>query len=165
MKKVLLLAAFAIFAFSASNAQGQFRAGIDVGLPIGDFSDFYSFNVQLDVSMLWEVAESFDAGVITGYSHSFGKDFDTAFGTIPVDDAQFLPIAGAARYMIGDAFSLGADIGYALGINDGNDGGFYYRPRVAYGISDNADIVFSYTGVSVTGGTFNTITLGVDIGL
>ena len=161
MKKLLFFAVFTVFAFTASSAQGQFRAGIDVGLPIGDFSDFYSFNVQLDVSMLWEIAESFDAGVITGYSHSFGEDIDG----FDVEDAQFLPIAGAARYMLSDAFSLGADIGYALGVDDGNDGGFYYRPRVAYGISENADIVFSYTGVALDGATFNTITLGVDIGL
>ncbi|MBV1924220.1 MAG: hypothetical protein KUG68_09365 [Flavobacteriaceae bacterium] len=166
MKKVLLFAAFAVFAFTASSAQGQFRAGINAGLPIGDAGDFYSFNVGLDISMLWEVAESFEAGVASGYSHSFGDEIDLgAFGTIDVEDAQYIPIAAAARYMLSEQFSLGADIGYALGIGDGVDGGFYYRPRVAYGVGENTDIIFSYTGVSDDGFTFNTINLGVDFGL
>lgn len=158
MKK-LFLAAFAVFAFASVNAQGDFRAGVNLGLPIGDAGDAYSFNVQLDVAYLFEVSEEFDAGVTAGYSHSVLKsEFDG-------DAAAFIPIAAAGRYAVSEDFTLGADVGYALGVNDGNDGGFYYRPRVSYGISDSMDIVLAYSGVSLDGSTFNTVTLGVDIGL
>jgi hypothetical protein len=46
---------------------------------------------------------------------------------------------------------------------DGNDGGFYYAPRVQYGVSDALDIVLSYRGVS-DDGSFDVINLGVEFG-
>lgn len=165
MKKLFLLPLFAIFAISSVNAQEGLNAGINLGLPIGDAGDAWTFNVTLDVNYLWDAGENFKAGVATGYSHSFGDSIETGFGTIDVDDAQFLPVAGAARFAISDKFTLGADLGYAIGIDDGNDGGFYYAPRAQYGISEMLDIVFAYRGVSLDGGSFDVLTLGIEFGL
>ncbi|RKE94731.1 outer membrane beta-barrel protein [Ichthyenterobacterium magnum] len=157
MKKLFLFAAVAVFGLTSMNAQGL-KAGVSGGFISGDFSDGYSFNISVDVTNLWDVSEDFDAGVTAGYSHSIGKD--------NIDAAGFLPIAGAARYNISEEFTLGADLGYAVGISpDGNDGGFYYSPRLQYGVSDSIDIVAAYRGVSVDGGTFNTITFGVEFGI
>ena len=160
MKKVLFFAAFAVIALTAS-AQGQFRAGLNLGLPMGDAGDIATFTIQVDAAYLWEVSDNFEAGATAGYSHSFGDEI----GGFEFDDITFVPIAAAARFNVSDEFSLGADIGYAVGISDGNDGGFYYRPRVAYGVSDNIDIVASYTGISVDGFSFDYVSVGVDIGL
>ena len=99
--------------------------------------------------------------VATGYSHSFGDEF---MG-IDLDDVQFIPLAASGRLALGDSFGLGADVGYALGVNDGNDGGFYYAPRVSYGISDAIDIVAAYRGVSKDGSSWDIISLGVEFGL
>ena len=46
-----------------------------------------------------------------------------------------------------------------------NDGGFYYAPKVQYGISETIDIVLAYKGVSLEGGSFDSITLGVEFRL
>ncbi|MFI0429433.1 outer membrane beta-barrel protein [Mariniflexile sp. HMF6888] len=165
MKKLFLLPIFAIFAILNMSAQGDLNAGINLGLPIGDAGDGWTFNVTLDVNYLWDAGENFKAGVATGYSHSFGDSIETGFGTIDVDDAQFLPVAGAARFAISDKFTLGADLGYAIGIDEGNDGGFYYAPRVQYAISESLDVVFAYRGVSLDGGSFDVLTLGVEFGL
>ncbi|ULC60864.1 porin family protein [Flaviramulus sp. BrNp1-15] len=166
MKKLFLLSIIAVLGMTTVNAQGNLNAGVNLGLPIGDAGDGWTFNVTLDVNYLWEVGENFDAGVATGYSHSFGDSIDVpGFGSVDIDDAQFLPIAGAARFGISDKFTLGADLGYALGINDGNDGGFYYAPRVQYGVSESLDIVLSYRGVSLDGGSFDVINLGIQFGL
>lgn len=55
---------------------------------------------------------------------------------------------------------------YAIGISpSGNDGGFYYRPIVGYKIGDDSQLNISYSGVSVNGGTFSNIGLGVMFGL
>ncbi|MGM5470390.1 outer membrane beta-barrel protein [Flavobacteriaceae bacterium LMO-SS05] len=171
MKKLFLLAAIAAFGFTAgaqnaaSSDGGRFNAGINAGLPIGDAGDGWTFNITLDLNYLWNVSESFNAGIATGYSHSFGDTIDFFGESIDVDDAQFLPIAGAARFNVSENFILGADLGYAIGINEGNDGGFYYAPRIQYSVSDSIDIVGAYRGVSVSGGSFDIITLGIEFGL
>ena len=146
------------------NAQGP-KVGINAGLITGDFSDAYSFNLTLDASYLWEVSDQLGAGVATGFSHSFGK----SVGGFDFDDASFLPVAAAGRFNISEEFTVGVDLGYAVGINEGNDGGFYYAPRVQYSVSEAIDVVAAYRGVSMDAGSitvgFNTITLGVEFGL
>jgi len=125
MKKLFLCAAIAVFAMSNLNAQGL-SAAASGGFISGDFSDGYSFNISVDLTNLWEVSDGFDAGITTGYSHSLGKDFN---GFTP-DAVGFIPLAGAARFGVSEEFTLGADLGYAIGVSpDGNDGGFYYSPR------------------------------------
>ena len=163
MKKLLLAAVVGLFAFSAT-AQ-NFSAGVHVGLPIGDAGDLYTFNVGIDVDALWEVSDDFDAGVATGYSHSFGDEIDLgSFGAIEVDDFQYIPLAGAARFNASDDFQIGADLGYAIAVGEG-DGGFYYRPMLGYNVGENTQITASYRGISVDGGSFSTVNLGVNFGL
>ena len=134
-------------------------------MPLGDAGDYTSFNLTVDLNFLWPVGESFDAGLSAGYSHSFGKEYDTPLGTIEADDIQFLPLAVAGRLDLSEKFALGADVGYAVGINDGNDAGFYYAPRVQFGISQALDLVLAYRGVSRDGGSFDVLTLGLEFGL
>ena len=63
-------------------------------------------------------------------------------------------------------FILGADLGYAIGVSPSdNDGGFYYAPRIQYGVSESIDIVLAYRGISVDGGSFDVLTLGIEFGL
>ncbi|WP_411895651.1 hypothetical protein [Winogradskyella sp. A2] len=156
--KNLFLAVFAVFAFASLSAQ-NFSAGLNAGIPVGDADTAYSFNIQLDVAALWEVSEAFDAGVTAGYSNtSLKSDFDG-------DAAGFIPIAAAGRFAVSDDISLGADLGYAIGVNDGNDGGFYYRPRASYAVSEAIDIVLAFSNVSNDGFTFSALTLGAEFGL
>ena len=165
MKKLLLCAAISVLGLS--NVSGQnFNAGISAGLPVGDAGDAFTFNVTLDVNYLWEVSEAFDAGVATGFSNSFGDSIDVElFGSIDIPDFQFIPIAAAGRFNVSDKFVIGADLGYAVGLSDGNDGGFYYAPKVQYGVSESIDIVLAYRGVSIENGSFDVLTLGVEFGL
>lgn len=166
MKKLMLLAAVAVFSLSNVNAQGELRAGLNGGLPIGDFSDSYSFGFGLDVSYLWEVSDDFQAGIATGYNTYGGEDLTTDlgfFGTITVEIPNFdyIPLAAAGRFNASEAFVLGADLGYAIAAGDG-DGGFYYAPMVAYNITEKFQAGISYRGVSADGGSFSTINLGVN---
>lgn len=159
MKKLLLVMAVVAFGFTAS-AQ-DFRAGVNLGLPVGDAGDGYTFNLGVDLSYLWNVSDDFNAGLSTGYSHFMG---DT-IGGFDVEDASFLPLAGSARFNASEEFVLGADLGYAIGISpDGNDGGFYYRPMIGYNFG-NTQITGSYSGVSLDGWTMSSINIGVNFGL
>jgi hypothetical protein len=165
MKKLMLLAAVAVFGLTTVTAQ-NFNAGVSAALPMGDAGDFTTFGVNLDVNYLWEVSEEFNAGIASGYQHYFGDSVEVLGTSFDFDDFGFLPIAAAARYSLSEDFTVGADLGYALGLSpDGNDGGFYYAPKVQYGVSDAIDIVLAYRGVSLDGGSFDAVSLGVEFGL
>lgn len=151
MKKLIVLTALAVFGFSQINAQeGNFKVGAFFGLPMGDFSDTHSFNAGVDIAYLFNIVDSFQVGPATGYSHSFGKTETISSGIISIEieyeDMQFIPLAAAARFNL-DALYFGADLGYAIGIDDGNKGGVYYRPKVGYNFGPLAAFL-SYTGVS-----------------
>ena len=164
MKKLILVAVLALVGFTAS-AQGQFKAGISGGLPIGDAGDLATFAIAVDLGYLFEISDSFDAGVATGYSHSFGDEIDILGTSIELDDVQFIPVAASGRFEVAPDFTLGADLGYAIGVNDGNDGGFYYSPRAQYSVSEAIDIVVAYRGVSADGGSWDILSAGIEFGI
>ena len=136
---------------------------------------------QISEFMPPHVSEKFDAGIATGYSHSFGDKASISGnvgGTTVIidsrfDDVGFLPIAAAGRFNVFEKLTLGADLGYAIGITPSeNSGGFYYAPKIQYGITDAIAIVAAYRGVSVDFrlfklvdfSSFNNITLGIEFG-
>ncbi len=164
MKKVLIIIALAFFGFTSVQAQeGGAKLGLHFGLPIGDAGDISSFNVGFDAAYMLNVADSFQIGPLVGYSHYFGKEYDILGTTVKGDDIQFVPIAGSARFFASEDFFFGADLGYAIGIDDGNDGGFYYRPKLGYGLGP-VSLIASYSGVSSDGNSFSSLNLGVEIG-
>lgn len=157
MKKLFLCAVIAVFGLANVNAQ-EFKLGVNAGLPVGDADNGSSFGLAADVAYLFYAAEDFQVGPSLGYTHFFGKD--------NIEDAAWLPITAAARYGLSDQFGIGVDLGYAVGIApSGVDGGFYYAPRVQYGISQAVDLVLAYRGVSVNSLNFSQVTLGVEFGL
>ena len=158
MKKVLLIAIFAICGLGTVNAQeGNFNAGINLGLPTGDADAGYTFVLGAEVNYLFTVSEGFEVGPSVSFVNYFG---DEILG-ITIDSASFLPIAAAARYDASEKFVVGADLGYGIGISpDGNDGGFYYRPMVGYNLNEKITLQASYSGVSVNGGTFSNFGVG-----
>lgn len=164
-----MMVAIAAVGISTSFAQGSFKLGANFALPIGDAGDVSSFSIGFDAAYLFPVSDKFEVGPALGFTNAFGKtESVTILGTTfeaDYDDAQFLPIAAAARFNATEKLYLGADLGYAVGINDGNDGGFYYRPRVGYSFTDMIGANISYTGISLDGGDWSTIGLGVEFTL
>ncbi|MFO7743909.1 MAG: hypothetical protein R6V36_00830 [Psychroflexus sp.] len=165
MKKFILITALLISTLSLTAQESN--VSLSGALPTGDAGDVTSFGLNLDLNYLWAVAEQFDLGLTAGYHHYFGEDIDLeGFGTVEAEDFGFLPIAAAARFNATEQFTIGADVGYAIGLNpDGNDGGFYYAPKVQYGLTPLIDIVLSYRGVSLDGGSFDALSLGFEFGL
>lgn len=173
MKKLFLFAAIAVMGIATVNAQGGFKVGANMALPVGDAGDISTFSIGLDAAYLFEVSEKFAVGGATGFTNAFGDTFRVLGTDIDYDDVQFIPVAAAARFYPADKFYVGADLGYAIGINDGNDGGFYYRPRVGYNFNERIGVNASYTGISrgeetingivvTSGSTWSTIGVGVE---
>ncbi len=153
MKKLFCLIVVVGLGITTVSAQG-FKLGANIGIITGDASDFFNLNIGLDVNFLWQASDEFDVGLAAGFTNGFGED--------EIDDAQFLPLSVAGRFNASEQFVIGGDIGYAVGIDEGNEGGFYYRPMVGYNISETAQINVSYTGISMEGGfNWSTINLGV----
>lgn len=164
MKKLFLMAVVAVFGFANVNAQ-DFNLGVNAGLPVGDAGDISSFSLILDANYIWEVSDQFDAGIATGYSHSFGKSKNLDGANLSHVDFGYIPVAGAGRFNVSEKFILGLDLGYAIGVSNGNDGGFYYVPKVQYGLSDKMDMIIAYRGVSLNGGSFDILSAGLEFKL
>lgn len=163
MRKIILTFMLGIFAYTAN---AQFSAGATFGLPTGDIEDFYTFALSVEVNYMFDSESDVAFGIASGYHTYIGDKLDILGTEVKLDNASFLPLAGAIRFAASEKFSLGADVGYAIGLApDGNDGGFYYRPMVAYAVGENASINLSYSGVGVDGGTFSNIGLGIMFGL
>ncbi|MDV2446389.1 hypothetical protein CMU93_02610 [Elizabethkingia anophelis] len=152
MKKSLLLGAFALLGFAASaQTTGQLKIGANIGIPVGDASDFSSFTLGLDAAYQWRLAENFDLGIATGYQHFFGKS--------GWSDGGFIPLAASAQYSIDPKFFIGADLGYGFLTGKGSSGGgFYYQPKVGYQQSD-WELYLGYKGVS-DNGSISSVNLG-----
>ncbi len=141
-------------AFASVNAQ-DFRAGVSAGLPVGDASNFTSVALSADLGYLFEVSDVVLIGPSVGYS-AYIKENSNG------NNISFLLVAAAGRFNVSNRFTLGADLGYGVGLNNGNDGGFYYAPKVQYGVIETMDIVLAYRGVAYDGNNFSNISLGVE---
>ena len=147
-----ILVIFTIF-LAAFHSYGQvdrtnFRAGLTGGLVLGDFSEAYSLNLGLEVQHLWGISREIDVGLATGFFNAFGEKQTFSEGGLTVetqfDNVQYIPVAGAIRIYPTTGFKLGGDVGYAVGINEGNEGGFYFRPVVGVDINGVTELNVSY---------------------
>lgn len=160
MKTVSFIAAFAVFGLVGAHAQG-FKIGLNVGYPIGDVSDLYTVQLGVDVAYTWEVADSFTAGITTGYGNFLGADIDTGGGTVEVLSFSYVPIAATAAYGISESWFVGADIGYAVYAGKGEGkGGFLYQPEFGHQ-SENFEVYAFYKGISVESISVSSVGVGI----
>ncbi|MBZ9630141.1 hypothetical protein LB465_05060 [Salegentibacter sp. LM13S] len=162
MKRLVLIFCFMLMGATVMHAQSGLRVGANIGLPVGDIEEASNFQAGADLAYMVGVADMLYVGPKIGYTRFF-MDEDN-FGGFEVDDPAFLPISASGRVSLARGFFFGTDLGYAVGLNDGNDGGFYYRPQVGYNFGI-IGIVGSYTGISVDGGNIGSINLGIEFGL
>lgn len=163
MKKILL-SAIALLSMSVAHSQeGNFTLGINGGIPVGDVEEFATFNLGGEVAYRFDISEQFEAGALAGYSHFFGDSGEDEFGSWEVEDFQFLPLAASARFNTNNFFA-GADVGYAVGVNEDNEGGFYYKPHLGV-IFGQVGVLASYSGISRDSFTVSSINLGIEFNL
>lgn len=161
MKKLLFTLCAVLIGYTSALAQTGFAFGANIGIPVGEVEDFSDFQLGADIAYRFNVAPMVDLGGLLGYSRFFMND-DTPFEGIGRNDIEFLPVAATGRVNFEMLF-LGADLGYAIGLDDGNDGGFYYRPLI--GVKLGAiGVIGSYSGVSVDGDNIGSINLGIEFG-
>lgn len=156
MKRVAGLLIVLMLATNLAIAQNSWRLGANVGIPVGEMEDVTDLQWGADLTYMYELADIIGIGAMAGYSQ-FNTDGDFS-------NAQFLPVAASGRIGFPRGLFIGADLGYAFGLSDGNDGGVYYRPKLGFNLF-GLGLIASYSGVSVDGASFNSVNLGVEFGL
>jgi hypothetical protein len=172
MKKLSILVIAFLFIVAIGNAQDytdrdSFKIGVHGAIPLGDASEISNFGLGLDISYNYGVSKVFDLGLATGFTNAFiNTDDDAVENLTAFENVQFLPLAGVLRIYphVRSRTNFGVDLGYALGIDEGNEGGFYYRPTLAINVNRGTEVTFTYTGVSLENGAWNTATLGLIFG-
>jgi hypothetical protein len=160
MKK-LILSVMAVCAFGFASAQeGGFKAGVNVGMPMGDVSDFYSLSVGAEVAYMYPISDEFQIGASVGYLTFMAKEYEIMGVTVKPDNAAFIPISAIAQYSFTENIFAGVDLGYAMGMApDGNDGGMLYQPKVGYQ-TEKFEVFIGYRGIATEGTATTTVGAG-----
>ncbi|RKR06462.1 hypothetical protein CLV91_3317 [Maribacter vaceletii] len=150
MKKnvFILLFTFVTITLSAQRNvdRTNFRAGLNGGMVIGDFSEDYTFGLGVDMYHHWGVSKALDIGITTGFFNAFGEE-EVPSGSVSTesgfDNLQYIPVGASLRIYPGKnvGFKFGSDIGYAVGIDKGNEGALYFRPSLGMDLRDGTNEV------------------------
>lgn len=160
MKNKVLVLAFVVCSF-ALQAQKGFKLGLHGSLPLGDNNKIVSLGVGLDVGYMYPLGEVVDLGIMTGFINGFPETFHDEIVLNDLPNVQFVPLAVSARIWPSNSFSFGGEIGNAFGINEGNEGGLYYKPIIGFLFGAQTEINISYTNVIMDGEDWTTVNLGV----
>jgi hypothetical protein len=120
MKKSYLIVAMLAMAICAN---AQLKIGANVGVPVGDLSEFYDVSLGADLYYLTGKPDgrlSFGGGA--GYMTYAGAE--TPVGRL--DGSSYLTFAGAARVKI-LFLTVGPDLGYGFALSEDRTGGFHWR--------------------------------------
>ncbi|GMV78353.1 MAG: hypothetical protein AMXMBFR79_14840 [Chitinophagaceae bacterium] len=154
MKKIFTIALCTVIAFTvnaqkkeSSSQKFSFGVGPVLAMPT---STGYSFGYGAEVQATYHASENFDAFAQLGFNNFSIK---SSFGG---GSQGLIPVLVGGRYVSG-AFSAGAGIGFGS-FTKGGGSGFMYSPQVGYSF-DKMQLILTYSGVSVTGGSFGFIGL------
>ncbi|MDO5509460.1 MAG: hypothetical protein Q4F57_02075 [Weeksellaceae bacterium] len=163
MKKIgLMIALFVGMAFvNAQQGTNWLKLGVHAGIPVGDAGDYSSFMAGIDAKYQFLDFNSFGIGAATGYSHYFGKEMNVAGMTIDAEDFGFIPLAVLLRYYPTQSFFIGTDLGYAIGVSDNFEGGFYFRPEIGWH-NEDWNVFGFYQGVSDSPMNIGAVGIGVN---
>lgn len=158
MKKIILCAVIAASAATASAQsktsvkQPVFSAGLEIGLPVGDFNDGYKFGLGATVQGEYPVADKAGITLSAGYLSFAGKTFEF-LGEKYKNKAQgVIPVLAGAKYYFSDNVYGHAQIGVSF-FNQGVGSAFTFSPGVGIKASDNIDVLVKYQSASKNGST------------
>lgn len=167
MKKIVLMAMFAMFCFTV-NAQDEveveeksnveFKVGLNYGLIAGDdvYRDKYCSNLGIDFTYLHHVTKDIALGATAGLNY-LKADEDSEYRSN--HNEEFLVVGAAIRlFTDNDKLFIGGDVGYGYGIDDG---GFYFSPKVGFQLTKRSGLILSYKQVKDMG-TFSSFNIGYE---
>jgi len=151
MKKILLAVALiagvsvSSFAQKKSDDGGKFSIGLEAGLPVGDFSNLYSFAIGGSLKYAQPIADATAFTISAGYT-SFKVKSALGGGT-----SGFVPVKAGIKYNFAEAFYGEAQVGAAFGTQSGGGTAFAYSPGIGYDFGGGVDLGVRYEGWSHNG--------------
>lgn len=139
MKKVIVVSIILMFSTLGSKAQGTLNLGVNFALPIESARSFSDIGLGLESAYMYEIMETFDLGASVGL---------TVFNARNNPKLIFIPIAASASFLASKDFTVITDFGYALGVNKGNKGGYYYKPKLNYMLNEFINFNIFYSGIT-----------------
>jgi hypothetical protein len=145
--------------YAESASQFHFGAGISLGLPIGDWSDFWSFGIGVEAQGEYMFSEKFSGVINSGYTSFLGKTVDFGLGSQKIDAVGWIPILAGVRVYPSPKIFIGARVGVGILTGGGSSStGFQYRPEVGYN-GGPIQIALGFNGWSKNGENDNFIGL------
>src|SRR5690606_23240076 len=127
MKKITLSLLVCVFSMLSIQAQkkNNFEIGVIFGTTVNEIYGSRSGNIGGGVAYYFQPVDKLRVGPMVLFDHFASND---AQGI----DASFLDIAASAKYNFIPALFGGLDLGYAVALEEGYNGGFMVRPRFGW---------------------------------
>lgn len=165
MKKLVLFIAFSTCTYFMATAQKGdilIGAGVDIGLPIGNFGDGYGIGIGASAKGLYGISDAGQVTLTLGYLHFGMKDgSDLVSGS-----TALIPFLPGYRHRFGNLYAEG-QVGLTvlrtsvkIKDNDYGFGGNTSATHLGYGIGGgflmgNWDLGLRFQGVSGSGGSLD----------
>jgi len=142
MKKITLSVFMSLLTFFSLKAQSNFEIGVIFGTTINEVYGSRSGNIGGGVAYYFQPVDNLRVGPLVLFDHFSSND---SYGI----DASFLDIAASAKYNFIPALFGGLDLGYAVALEEGYNGGFMARPRFGWS-TRLTDLYIAYKGIFAT---------------
>ncbi len=173
MKKLLVIVLFGACVIWTASAQEKgsihVGAGVDVGLPLGDFSEGYGVGIGASAKGMYGISNEGQATLTLGFLRFGMKDgSDMVSGS-----TMLIPVLAGYRHRFGDLYGEGqvglTTVRTTVKVNGegiGNFSGSSSSTHLGYGagvgyLMDAWDIGLRFQGVSGDGGNLNFVALRV----
>lgn len=156
----MLLLVGGLFVFATTKAQtyerpigSEFSIGISPMLPVGNFSDGYSFGLGGNLKYAYNFDESIAFTLSAGYNNFWGKKTTVAGVDFTPKAQGFVPIKAGVRFSAGQ-FYVEPQIGVAISTNSENEritknsSSLTYAGQIGVMVNRNFDIGFRYEALS-----------------
>lgn len=126
MKKSLFSFLVVVASFGSAFSQGNFSAGLELGLPLGSFSDFYNLGFGVNGRYEARIQNKLNWTVTAGFV-SFGSKGGSSF--------TLIPLQGGLKYYFQKSNSGiygNADLGLFFGSSNNSETKFGFSPGFGY---------------------------------
>jgi opacity protein-like surface antigen len=166
MKRLFLLTAIAgVLAFSSASAQNRkdpamggakLSAGVEFGLPTGDFSNSHKLGIGGSLVYIAPIADNLKFTANAGYISFSGKEYVITNNiSIKQPSASFIPVKAGLRYYFIENFYGAAELGAVFAGKNASGTAFAYSPGIGieFPIADKStiDLGARYEGWSNNG--------------
>lgn len=124
---------------TSTTADGiRYSIGVDAGIPTGNLSDSYNWNLGGSLQVDIPVAKQLFVTVNAGYNNLFAKDVTVGDIVKSGTNIQLLPVKAGLKYFVAGSFYVQGEAGATFLLNKSdlvgvnNSTVFTYAPQVGY---------------------------------